>query len=168
MGDDAQNRTGIGKDPSTGKFLPGNRANPGGRPKSLGRIIDEESEDGGSREIVRRQFALARGLVYEDAAEQTDSAKFGASTKVARRAVPAAVRERALEWLGDHRWGKSTQPVKLDQEPSGLESLSDADFKAALADQLAGDPEVLELALQKRRAAQGEATPPAPPAPEQQ
>lgn len=158
MGDDAQNRTGTGKDPTTGKFLPGNRANPGGRPKSLARMIDEESQDGGSREIVRRMFAFSRGQVYEDAAEQAESEK-GKSTKVARRTVPTAVQERATEWLGEQRWGKPKQVVAVGESTGELEDLSDADFRRAFADALAADDELLELALAKRRASQGEPTP---------
>jgi hypothetical protein len=75
------------RDPSTGKFMPGNNANPGGRPKldfTISGLIDAVVTESDWKAIIRRVVKAAkRGNV------------------------------RAAELLLDRRWGKAIQAVEL-------------------------------------------------------
>jgi hypothetical protein len=105
--DSAQNRAGTGQDPNTGRFVPGNRANPGGRPKGLAALIRAKSKDGSGEELVDFLFSVMRGQV-----------KAGEDGEQKAEVPPLRERRAAAEWLGDHLWGKASQTLKLDEGDS--------------------------------------------------
>lgn len=77
-----------------GRFLPGNNANPGGRPKGFAAMIREQT--GGGKELV--DFAL----------------------KILRsRLEDTRVRLQAMEWLADRGFGKAVQSHEVTGEGGG-------------------------------------------------
>lgn len=77
-----------------GRFLPGNRANPGGRPKGLAALIRQRTGDGA--ELV--EFAL----------------------KILRsRSQDARLRLQAMEWLADRGFGRAVQSHEVTGEGGG-------------------------------------------------
>jgi hypothetical protein len=54
---------GLNQDPATGRFLPGNLANPGGRPKtrSIREAMLERLQDGGAEAVAAVPFEIALG-----------------------------------------------------------------------------------------------------------
>ena len=82
----AQNRNGT----APGRpFLPGNTANPGGRPKGFGALIRAETRDGA--ELVAFALEVLRG----------------------QRRAPMRLRLQALAWLADRGWGSVTQSHEI-------------------------------------------------------
>jgi len=73
----------------TGRFVPGNNANPNGRPKGIAALVKAETRDGA--ELVA--FAL-RVLRAEK--------------------QPTALRLQALQWLADRGFGKAVSVVEAD------------------------------------------------------
>lgn len=73
----------------SGRFLPGNNANPGGRPKGLAALVRAETKDGA--ELVAYMLNVLR------APKQ-----------------PTALRMLAAQWLADRGFGKAVQTVELD------------------------------------------------------
>jgi hypothetical protein len=67
-------------------FLPGNSANPGGRPKGLAALVREQTKDG--QELVRFMLGVLRG-----------------------RKTPLRYRLEAAAWLADRGFGKVSQPL---------------------------------------------------------
>ena len=74
---------------ATGRFVPGNRANPGGRPKGLAALVRAETRDGA--ELVAFMLGVLR------APKQ-----------------PTALRILAAQWLADRGFGKAVQFVEAD------------------------------------------------------
>jgi hypothetical protein len=82
----AQNRNGT----APGRpFLPGNRANPGGRPRGFGALIREQTGDGA--ELVTFALDVLRG----------------------HKRAPIRTRLQALAWLADRGWGSVTQSHEI-------------------------------------------------------
>lgn len=99
----AQNRNGT----APGRpFAPGNRANPGGRPKSFGALIRQQTDDGA--ELVAIALEIVRA-----------------------RRKPVKYRLQALEFLADRGWGKPVQEV--DARVSHTSGLLVFDYAAAVA-----------------------------------
>ena len=73
----------------TGRFLPGNRANPGGRPKGLAALVREETKDGA--ELVAYMLAVLR-----------------------HPKQPTALRMAAAQWLADRGFGKAVAVLEAD------------------------------------------------------
>ena len=74
------------QDPKTGKFVKGNKANPGGRTRSdlsLSALIDEAVTDDDWKFIIKAQLTRAR---------RGD--------------------QKSIEWLTDRRFGKAMQPTE--------------------------------------------------------
>lgn len=69
-------------------FLPGNSANPGGRPKGLASLVREQTKDG--QELVRFMLGVLRG-----------------------RKTPLRLRMEAAAWLADRGFGKALQQMEL-------------------------------------------------------
>jgi hypothetical protein len=69
-------------------FQPGNRVNPGGRPKSLSSLVREQTKDGA--ELVRFMLGVLRG-----------------------RKTPLRYRLEAAAWLADRGFGKALQQMEL-------------------------------------------------------
>lgn len=69
-------------------FLPGNSANPGGRPKGLAALVREQTKDGA--ELVRFMLGVLRG-----------------------RKTPLRYRLEAAAWLADRGFGKALQQLEL-------------------------------------------------------
>jgi hypothetical protein len=67
-------------------FQPGNRANPGGRPKGLAALVKAETGDGA--ELVAFMLRVLRG-----------------------RRQPLRLRMEACAWLADRAFGKAPQPL---------------------------------------------------------
>lgn len=77
-----------------GRFLPGNNANPGGRPKGLAALIRQQTGDGA--ELVTFALNVLRS----------------------RRQDPR-LRIQAMEWLADRGFGKAIQSHELMGEGGG-------------------------------------------------
>jgi len=73
----------------TGRFLPGNKANPGGRPKGLAALVRAETRDGA--ELVAYMLNVLR-----------------------TPRQPTALRMAAAQWLADRGFGKAVQTVEAD------------------------------------------------------
>jgi hypothetical protein len=73
----------------TGRFLPGNRANPGGRPKGLAALVREETKDGA--ELVAYMLAVLR-----------------------HPKQPTALRMAAAQWLADRGFGKAVAVLEAE------------------------------------------------------
>lgn len=73
----------------TGRFLPGNTANPAGRPKGLAAMVQAETRDGA--EVVAYMLRVLRD-----------------------ERQPTALRMAAGQWLADRGFGKAVQTVELD------------------------------------------------------
>ena len=68
-------------------FQPGNRANPGGRPKGLAALVREQTDDGA--ELVAFMLRVLRG-----------------------RKQPTRLRMEAAAWLADRGFGKVPMPLE--------------------------------------------------------
>lgn len=99
-----------GRDPASGRFLAGNTANPGGRPKGL-RSLVREACGGDESRIIRFMVDLMDGKVPDEAAAVTERAPGAPAARKVVRRVPLHERRAAAEWLGDHVWGKAAQPL---------------------------------------------------------
>ena len=77
-------------------FLPGNSANPGGRPKGLASLVREQTREG--EELVRFMLSVLRG----------------------RKKAPLRLRMEAAAWLADRGFGKVAQPITGDTEGGPL------------------------------------------------
>jgi hypothetical protein len=75
-------------------FQPGNRANPGGRPKSFGALVRQQTADGA--ELVTIALEIVRA-----------------------RRKPLKYRLQALEWLADRGWGKPVQSHEVTGADGG-------------------------------------------------
>jgi hypothetical protein len=75
----------------TGRFLPGNTANPHGRPKGIAALVQAETRDGA--ELVAFMLTVLRGTKY-----------------------PTVLRMQAVQWLTDRGFGKAV--VQLDAQVS--------------------------------------------------
>lgn len=69
-------------------FLPGNAANPGGRPKGIAALVRTETADGA--ELVAFMLAILRGT----------------------RRAPLRLRMEAAAWLADRAFGKPVQALE--------------------------------------------------------
>ena len=95
------------RDPVTGKFLPGNSANPGGRPKgevSITALIDEAVTGDDWRFIIKKMRDMARR----------------GNLKV-------------IEMLMDRRWGKPTQKNEINASLQTEEVMPLENYRAAIA-----------------------------------
>jgi hypothetical protein len=72
-----------------GRFTPGNRANPGGRPKGIASLVREQTKDGA--ELVAFMLSVLRG----------------------RKKAPLRLRMEAAAWLADRGFGKALQQMEL-------------------------------------------------------
>lgn len=75
-------------------FLPGNSANPGGRPKGLASLVREQTKDG--QELVRFMLGVLRG-----------------------RKTPLRLRMEAAAWLADRGFGKALQQLEVSGPDGG-------------------------------------------------
>lgn len=75
-------------------FLPGNSANPGGRPKGLASLVREQTKDG--QELVRFMLGVLRG-----------------------RKTPLRQRMEAAAWLADRGFGKALQQMEVSGPDGG-------------------------------------------------
>jgi hypothetical protein len=73
----------------TGRFLPGNNANPNGRPKGIAALVQAETRDGA--ELVAFMLTVLRGTKY-----------------------PTALRMAAAQWLADRGFGRAVSVVEAD------------------------------------------------------
>jgi hypothetical protein len=71
-----------------GRFVPGNRANPGGRPKGLAALVKEHTREGA--ELVAFYLRVLRG-----------------------KRQPLRYRLEAAAWLADRGFGKALQQMEL-------------------------------------------------------
>ena len=78
-----------------GRFVLGNRANPGGRPKGLALLVKEHTRDGA--ELVEFMLRVLRG-----------------------KRQPMRLRMEAAAWLADRGFGKVAQPITGDSEGGPL------------------------------------------------
>src|SRR4029450_10505582 len=87
-----------------GRFLPGNRGNPGGRPRGVAELVRRHTKDG--REIVEVMVGGTRGRAYE----------YPAPPPGPHRGVPLVPtpdeRLTAAQWLSDRLWGKAPTVVE--------------------------------------------------------
>lgn len=107
-----------------GRLLPGNTANPLGRPggsKGFAALIREQSKEGA--ELVDVAFQVLRG-------ELVRREWMGASEGPLEVMVTPTVKESldALKWLADRGWGKAVETVELSG-PDGQPLQSEATVK---------------------------------------
>lgn len=114
-----------------GRFLPGNRANPGGRPKALRELKDRVQREG--LELVEALFAIVRG---EPLREQRG--------RRVRLVYPThADRYHACKELLDRGYGRTVQAVELTGRGGGpveariLQDMTSAERRAYLRELLA-------------------------------
>ena len=103
-----------------GRFLPGNRANPGGRPKALRELKDRVQREG--LELVEALFAIVRG---EPLREQRG--------RRVRLVYPShADRYHACKELLDRGYGRTVQAVEMTGRGGGpLESRDISDMTSS-------------------------------------
>jgi len=102
-------------------FKPGNRANPGGRPKGLMQLVRAKTKDG--KELVDTMLKIARGkLLIEEIFYDKDSHEHAATKEPSHRD-----RIAAIEWLADRGFGRCVNTVEIsgkDCQPIAVEHMS--------------------------------------------